>query len=92
MRKLFRDGLALDPETTLWAVKGWQIAGVECQSAIDFGIAEDARAFGDRKIGRDNDRGALIELADQLEQQLAAGPRRMADTSSLRMTKSRRVG
>ena len=37
------------------------------------GIAEDARPFAEGEIGRDDDRGALVEPADQVEQQLAAG-------------------
>jgi len=38
-----------------------------------FGIAEDARPFAEGEIGRDDDRGALVEAADQVEQQLPAG-------------------
>ena len=37
------------------------------------GIAEDARPFAEGEIGGDDDRGALVEPADQVEQQLAAG-------------------
>ena len=35
-------------------------------------IAEDARPFAEGEVGRDDDRGALIEAADQMEQQLPA--------------------
>src|SRR5208283_4076875 len=38
-----------------------------------FRIAEDARPFSECEIGRDDDRGALVEATDQVEQQLAAG-------------------
>jgi len=36
-------------------------------------VYEDARPFAKSKIGRDDDGGAFIELADQMEQQLTAG-------------------
>ena len=35
-------------------------------------IAEHARPFAEGEVGRDDDRGALIETADQVEQQLPA--------------------
>ena len=38
-------------------------------------IAEDARPFAEREVGRDDDRGALVETADEVEQQLPAGLR-----------------
>jgi hypothetical protein len=36
-------------------------------------VAEDARPFAKGEIGGDDNRGALVETADQMEQQLAAG-------------------
>ena len=36
-------------------------------------IAEDARPFAEGEVGGDDDRRALIEPADQIEQQLPAG-------------------
>jgi hypothetical protein len=36
-------------------------------------IAEDARPFAECEIGGDDDRGALVEAADGVEQQLPAG-------------------
>jgi len=36
------------------------------------GIAKNGRPFAEGEIGRDDDRGALVEAADQVEQQLAA--------------------
>jgi len=36
------------------------------------GVAEDARPFAEGQIGRDNHRGALIELANEMEEQLPA--------------------
>jgi len=39
------------------------------------GIAEYRRPFAERQIGSDDDRGALVEPADEMEQQLAAGLR-----------------
>ena len=38
-----------------------------------FRIAEDARPFAESEIGGDEDRGALIETADEMEEQLASG-------------------
>ena len=37
-----------------------------------FGVAEYRRPFGKRQIGGDDDRGAFVEAADEVEQQLAA--------------------
>jgi hypothetical protein len=37
------------------------------------GVAEHARPFPESEIGRDDDRCALVEAADQVEQQLSAG-------------------
>ena len=37
------------------------------------GIPEDARPFTECQIGCDDDRSAFVELADQVEQELAAG-------------------
>ena len=45
------------------------------QRGRHFGIAEDARPFAEGEIGGDDDRGALIEAADQVEQELSAGLR-----------------
>ena len=36
-------------------------------------ITEDAWPFTEGEVGGDNDRGAFIELADQMEQELTAG-------------------
>ena len=38
-----------------------------------FGVAEHLRPIGEGQIGGDQERRVLIELADQVEQQLAAG-------------------
>jgi hypothetical protein len=40
------------------------------------GFAEDARRFAEGEVGADDDRGALVEPADEVEQELAAGLRR----------------
>jgi hypothetical protein len=37
------------------------------------GVAEDLRPVGKRQVGGDEQRGILVKLADQMEQQLAAG-------------------
>src|ERR1700733_2926502 len=37
------------------------------------GVAEDLRPVGKREVGGDEQRGVLVKLADQMEQQLAAG-------------------
>ena len=37
------------------------------------GVAEDARPFAEGEVGGDDDRGALVEPADQVEEELAAG-------------------
>ena len=38
-----------------------------------FGFAEDARPFREAEIGGDDEAGALVELAEQVAQQRAAG-------------------
>ena len=43
------------------------------QRAGHLGVDKDAWPFAEGEIGRHNDGGALIELADQIEQQLPAG-------------------
>ena len=43
------------------------------QCSGHFGIAEDARPFAECEIGGDDHRGALVEAADGVEQQLPAG-------------------
>src|ERR1700687_1193490 len=37
------------------------------------GVAEDLRPVGEGEVGGDQQRGVLVELADQVEQQLPAG-------------------
>ena len=43
------------------------------QRGRHLGIAEHTRPFAERKIGGDDDGGALVEAADEMEQELAAG-------------------
>ena len=38
-----------------------------------FRIAEDGRPLAEGEVGRDDDRGPLVEPADEVEQELAAG-------------------
>ncbi len=37
------------------------------------GVAEDGGPFAEGQVGGDDDRGALVEPADEVEQQLASG-------------------
>jgi hypothetical protein len=37
------------------------------------GITKDARPFAEREVRGDDDRGALVEAADEVEEQLPAG-------------------
>lgn len=39
------------------------------QSGRHFGIAEDVPPFAETQIGRDDDAGAFVEPAEQMEQQ-----------------------
>ena len=43
------------------------------ESGCHRGISEDARPFAEGQIGCDDDRGALVELADEMEEQLPSG-------------------
>src|SRR5512144_1483053 len=51
------------------------------QGGGHFGVAEHGRPFAESEIGGDEDRGAFVEPADEVEQQLAAGlgERQVAD-------------
>ncbi len=40
-----------------------------------FRVAKDRGPFAESEVGRDDDRGLLVEPADQVEEQLAAGLR-----------------
>ena len=42
------------------------------ESGGHFGITEDGRPFAEAEIGRDDDARALIELAQQMEEQRSA--------------------
>ena len=37
------------------------------------GVAEHGRPFAEGEVGRDDDRGLLVETADEVEQELATG-------------------
>ena len=43
------------------------------ESGRHFGVCEDAWPFAEGEIGGDDDRGALVKPADEIEQQLTAG-------------------
>jgi len=43
------------------------------QRGRHLGVREDARPFAERQIGGHQHRGALVEPADEVEQELAAG-------------------
>ena len=45
------------------------------QGGRHLGVAEDARPVGEGEVGGDDDRGSLVEPADQVEQELAAALR-----------------
>ena len=38
------------------------------------GVPEDARPFTEGQVGRDDNRGTLVETTDEVEQELPAGP------------------
>jgi hypothetical protein len=42
------------------------------QCSGHFGVPEDARPFTEGEVCGDDDRGALVEAADEVEQELAA--------------------
>ena len=42
------------------------------QCGRHLGVGEDGRPFAEGEIGGDDDRGALVEPADEMEQELAA--------------------
>lgn len=43
------------------------------QRAGHLGVDEDARPFTEGEIGSDEDRGALVEFRDEMEEQLPGG-------------------
>jgi hypothetical protein len=61
----------LQAEFSLTQVLDWPLHGrLFFEQVGHLGIAEDARPFPQGEIGGDDDRGALIEAADEVEQQL----------------------
>lgn len=54
------------------------------------GIAEHGRPFAEGEVGRDDHRGPLVELAEQVEQQLAARAGERQEPSSSKTTTSSR--
>ena len=60
------------------------------QGGCHFGVAEDARPFREAEIGGDDDAGALVELAEEVEQQGAARSteRQISRNAQRRMTLS----
>ena len=58
-------------------VAGFDDLAVVCQAVEQRGghlrVAEDGGPFAKGEIGRDDDRGPLVKLADQVEQELSAG-------------------
>ena len=61
------------------------------QGRCHFGIAEDARPFSEGEIGGDDNRGSLVEPADEMEEQLSARLGEGEIASSSKTTKSSRV-
>ena len=51
-----------------------------------FGVTEDARPFTECQVSRDDNRGAFVKSADEVEQKLAAGlgPKADAPPNNLR--------
>ena len=43
------------------------------QGGGHLGVAEDGRPFAEGEVGGDDDRGALVEPAQEVEEELAAG-------------------
>src|SRR5438045_3972935 len=43
------------------------------QRGRHLGVAEDARPFAECEVGRDDHGGALVQAADQVKEELAAG-------------------
>lgn len=48
------------------------------------GVAKDGEPFSKGEVCGDDDRGALVEAADQMEQQLTTGTGRRADSPARR--------
>jgi hypothetical protein len=53
------------------------------------GIAEDAGPFAEAQVGRDDDTGSLIELAEQMEQQCSA---RRAERQVSKLVEDHEIG
>ena len=72
--RLGRSGAVLEPPAVVAGLDDVAVVGepVE-QRRGHLGVAEDAGPFAEGQVGGDDHRGALVELADQVEQQLAAG-------------------
>ena len=65
---------AFEPPTVVAGLDGVTVVGQPIeQRGGHLRIAEHARPFAEREIGCDDDRGAFVEAADEMEQKLAAG-------------------
>lgn len=65
---------ALEPPAVIAGFDDIAVVGQAIeQRGGHFGIAEYARPFTEGEVGGDDDRGALIEPADEMEQELTAG-------------------
>jgi hypothetical protein len=57
------------------------------QGGGHLGVAEDGRPLAEGEVGGDDHRGLLVQLADQVEQQLAAG---LGERQIARISQTRR--
>ena len=66
-------GSALEAPTVVAGLDDVAVVGEPIeQRGRHLGIAEHARPFAEGKVGGDDDRGALVEPADEVEEELAA--------------------
>ena len=66
-------GAGSEPEAVVSGLEDVAVMGKPVQQGGGhLGIAEHVGPFAEAEVGGDNDAGAFVELADQMEQQLAA--------------------
>ena len=79
-------GAVLEPPAIVAGLDDLAVVGEAIeQRGGHFGVDEDARPFSEGEIGGDDHGGALVEFADQMEEQLPASLKRMVTARSARV-------
>jgi hypothetical protein len=69
----FLHGAIFEPEAVISGLEDMAVVGEAIEErGGHLGVAEDGGPFAEAQVGGDDDAGALVELAEQMEQQSSA--------------------